>query len=77
MRTGPIDNSFDRICETSRLRHNVDLSQLRDCDYLGFAPPGPDNVANRLGDQRLGSGDACDTVPFAGAAFPEGILRKA
>jgi hypothetical protein len=54
IRARPIDNRFGRIFETSRLRHNVDLSQLPDCDYLGFALPGPDDVANRLAEQRPG-----------------------
>jgi hypothetical protein len=54
MRTGPIDNRFDRIFETLRLRHKAVLSQLLDCDYLGFALPGPDDVANRLAEKRPG-----------------------
>ena len=54
MRTGPIDNEFDRIFETWRLRHNAILWPSLDCSYLGFALPGPDNVANRLAEKRPG-----------------------
>jgi hypothetical protein len=54
MRTAPIDNSFDRILEALRLRHNAVLSQSLDCSYLGFALPGPDDIANRLAEKRPG-----------------------
>jgi hypothetical protein len=54
MRAWPIDNEFDRIFETWRPRHNAILWPSRDCSYLGFALPGPDNVANRLAEKRPG-----------------------
>jgi hypothetical protein len=54
MRTAPIDDGFEHIFETWRLRHNAILWPSLDCSYLCFALPGPDNVANRFAEQRPG-----------------------
>jgi hypothetical protein len=76
MRTRPIDIRLDRILETSRPRHNAVLSRSLDCNYLGFALPGSDNVANVLPSSALASGEACDTVPFAGSASSSPTMPK-